>query len=77
MAEQNLNLKMIVSFPAIFSLIVFVIAYSFVMTEEFSSLKKSKPVVVAAGIIWLAVVITATSKMYLMTQLIIHLDMFF
>ena len=59
---ELLNLKMIVSFPAIFSLIVFVIAYCFVMTEEFSHLRKSKPVVVAAGIIWLAVVITATSK---------------
>ena len=59
---ELLNLKMIVSFPAIFSLIVFVIAYSFVMTEEFSHLRKSKPVVVAAGIIWLAVVITATSN---------------
>ena len=57
-----LNLKMILSFPAIFSLVIFVIAYSFVMTEEFSHLRKSKPVVVASGVIWLAVVITATSK---------------
>ena len=38
------------------------------MTEEFSHLRKSKPVVVAAGIIWLAVVITANSQGYLMTQ---------
>ena len=53
---------MILSFPALFSLAVFVIAYFFVMTEEFSHLRKSKPVVVAAGIIWLAVVITANSK---------------
>ena len=32
------------------------------MTEEFSHLRKSKPVVVASGIIWLVVAITATSK---------------
>ena len=61
-AEELLNLKMILSFPAIFSLAVFVVAYCFVMTEEFSHLRKSKPVVVAAGIIWLAVVITASSQ---------------
>ena len=53
---------MILSFPALFSLGVFVISYSFVMTEEFSHLRKSKPVVVASGVIWLAVVITANTK---------------
>ena len=53
---------MILSGPAIFSLATFVIAYFFVMTEEFSHLRKSKPVVVASGIIWLVVAITATSK---------------
>ena len=31
---------------------VFVIAYMFVMAEEFTHLRKSKPVVLAAGIIW-------------------------
>ena len=59
---ELLNLKMILSFPALFSLAVFVVSYSFVMTEEFSHLRKSKPVIVASGIIWLAVVITATSN---------------
>ena len=34
------------------SLILFVIAYIFVMTEEFTHLRKSKPVILAAGIIW-------------------------
>ena len=61
-STELLNLKMIVSFPALFSLVVFIISYCFVMTEEFSHLRKSKPVVVASGIIWLAVVITANSK---------------
>ena len=59
---ELLNLKMILSGPAIFSLITFVISYFFVMTEEFSHLRKSKPVVVASGVIWMAVAITATSK---------------
>ncbi len=34
------------------SIIVFVIAYSLVIGEEFLHLRKSKPVIVAAGIIW-------------------------
>mgnify|MGYP001327466104 CR=1 FL=1 len=59
---ELLNLKMILSGPAIFSLVTFVIAYFFVMTEEFSHLRKSKPVVVASGIIWMVVAITATSN---------------
>jgi NhaD family Na+/H+ antiporter len=31
---------------------IFVIAYFFVMAEEFTHLRKSKPVIIAAGIIW-------------------------
>lgn len=34
------------------SLAIFVIAYLLVMTEEFSHLRKSKPVILAAGLIW-------------------------
>ena len=34
------------------SLILFVIAYAFVMTEEVTHLRKSKPVLLAAGLIW-------------------------
>ena len=34
------------------SLILFVIAYAFVMTEEVKHLRKSKPVLFAAGVIW-------------------------
>ena len=36
----------------IISLILFVIAYGFVMTEEVTHLRKSKPVLFAAGLIW-------------------------
>ena len=34
------------------SLIIFVVAYGFVMGEEFTHMRKSKPVLLAAGIIW-------------------------
>ena len=34
------------------SLILFLIAYGFVMTEEVTNLRKSKPVLLAAGVIW-------------------------
>jgi NhaD family Na+/H+ antiporter len=37
------------------SLILFVIAYLFVMSEEFTHLRKSKTVMLAAGIIWLMI----------------------
>ena len=36
----------------IISLLIFVIAYGFVVTEEVTHLRKSKPVLFAAGIIW-------------------------
>lgn len=32
--------------------VVFVVAYMLVMTEEFTQLRKSKPVILAAGVIW-------------------------
>jgi uncharacterized membrane protein len=59
---ELLNLQMITSAPAIFALVTFIISYFFVMTEEFTHLRKSKPVVIAAGVIWMAVAITATSN---------------
>lgn len=34
------------------ALIIFVVAYLFVMSEEFTHLRKSKPVLLAAGLIW-------------------------
>ncbi len=36
----------------IYTVLIFIIAYGFVMTEEFTHLRKSKPVILAAGIIW-------------------------
>jgi NhaD family Na+/H+ antiporter len=34
------------------ALIIFIVAYGLVMSEEFTHLRKSKPVILAAGIIW-------------------------
>ncbi|WP_245879994.1 sodium:proton antiporter NhaD [Zobellella taiwanensis] len=39
----------------IFAVVIFVIAYLLVMGEEYLHLRKSKPVLVAAGIIWVAI----------------------
>lgn len=41
------------------SLVIFVLAYVLVMAEEFTHLRKSKPVVLAAGIIWVCVSVAA------------------
>ncbi len=46
------DLKLTHTWVGLFSLIVFAIAYLLVMAEEFTNLRKSKPVILAAGIIW-------------------------
>ncbi|MFO7603202.1 MAG: sodium:proton antiporter NhaD [Gammaproteobacteria bacterium] len=40
------------SVVGITAIVVFVLAYAFVMAEEFTHMRKSKPVMLAAGIIW-------------------------
>lgn len=47
------------TWAAITALAVFVIAYGFVIAEEFTHLSKCKPVIVAAGLIWVLVGIAA------------------
>src|SRR5688572_307341 len=47
--------KLTDSTAALVALVVFVVAYAFVIAEEFTHLRKSKPVVLAAGILWLLV----------------------
>ena len=42
----------------IFALILFVVAYAVVILEEKLHLRKSKPVIVAAGIIWILVALS-------------------
>jgi len=41
----------------IMAVVLFVIAYGFVIAEEFLHMRKSKPVIVAAGVIWILVAI--------------------
>ena len=38
-----------------FAVATFVVAYATVISEEFSHLRKSKPVIIAAGVIWILV----------------------
>ena len=40
------------------SIVIFVVAYLLVMTEEITHLRKSKPVILAAGLIWAIIGIT-------------------
>ncbi len=42
-------------FVGFFALAIFVLAYSLVMLEEFTHMRKSKPVLLAAGLIWGAI----------------------
>ena len=42
-------------FVGLFALVIFVIAYLLVMLEEFTHMRKSKPVLLAAGIIWASI----------------------
>lgn len=47
---------------AILALILFCIAYVFVIAEEFIHLRKSKPMMVAAGVLWILVAMIAKSQ---------------
>lgn len=51
-SEQSARIDLTGHWVGITSLIFFVVAYLFVMAEEFIHLRKSKPVILAAGIIW-------------------------
>ena len=51
------NLGLITAPLSLLALAIFVIAYALVMAEEFIHLKKSKPVVLAAGVIWAIVAV--------------------
>jgi NhaD family Na+/H+ antiporter len=55
-------LDLTLAWVGIASLIVFVLAYALVMAEEFLHLRKSKPVIVAAGIIWAMIAYVYTAQ---------------
>lgn len=44
------------------AIVIFIIAYAVVMVEEFTHLRKSKPVIVAAGIIWAMIAAVYASR---------------
>lgn len=50
---------MTTSAAGLLAVAVFVIAYGFVIAEEFTNMRKSKPMVIAAGIIWVLVAVAA------------------
>ena len=58
----------------IISIILFIIAYAFVMTEEVTHLRKSKPVLFVAGLIWamIAWVGVQTGDSYAVKKEIMH-----
>ncbi len=50
--EGIANLGLTGTERGIYTVLIFIIAYGFVMAEEFTGLRKSKPVIIAAAIIW-------------------------
>lgn len=60
--EAARHLDMTSSTLGFIALIVFIIGYSLVIAEEYIHLRKSKPVIFAAGLIWILVAILAKSK---------------
>jgi len=54
-ANPSIPVDLTQSWFGIVSVVIFVIAYGMVVNEEFLDLRKSKPVMVAAGIIWILV----------------------
>ena len=59
LAQEFGTLGLTSSETGIYCLLIFLIAYVFVMTEEFTHLRKSKPVIFAAAIIWAHVALLA------------------
>ena len=52
MPDAHATLDLTHSWPGYFSLAIFLIAYVFVIFEESTQMRKSKPVLLAAGLIW-------------------------
>ncbi len=50
--ESVANLGLTGTERGIYTVLIFIVAYGFVMAEEFTGLRKSKPVILVAGIIW-------------------------
>jgi Na+/H+ antiporter NhaD/arsenite permease-like protein len=61
-AEEAANLGLTGTQRGLYCVLIFIISYAFVMTEEFTHLRKSKPVILAAGIIWAHVAYMASTN---------------
>jgi len=61
-AEESDVLGLTGTHRGLYCVMVFIVSYAFVMTEEFTHLRKSKPVILAAGIIWAHVAYLASSN---------------
>ena len=59
MAEEFKTLGLTGTERGIYTVLVFLVAYGFVMAEEFTHLRKSKPVIFAAAVIWAHVAVLA------------------
>ncbi|NJA04460.1 sodium:proton antiporter [Methylococcaceae bacterium WWC4] len=59
MAEEFKNLGLTGTERGVYTVLIFLVAYGFVMAEEFTHLRKSKPVIFAAAVIWAHVAILA------------------
>ena len=47
-----MHIDLTTSYVGYISILIFILAYALVMAEEFIHLRKSKPVVISAAIIW-------------------------
>ncbi|MGZ8218674.1 sodium:proton antiporter NhaD [Methylomagnum sp.] len=61
-AEESNVLGLTATHRGLYCVLVFIVSYAFVMTEEFTHLRKSKPVILAAGVIWAHVAYLASSN---------------
>jgi len=67
--EDFKNLGLTGTERGIYTVLIFIIAYGFVMAEEFTGMRKSKPVILAAGIIWAHAAVLAADKGVTVEQL--------
>lgn len=62
MAEELKTLGLTGTERGVYTVLIFIIAYGFVMAEEYTHLRKSKPVILAATIIWAHAAVLASKS---------------
>ena len=66
------NIILTTNYVGFLSLSIFILAYCVVMIEEFSHLRKSKPVIISAALIWALIGFYYTNKSSEYSELIHH-----